>query len=162
MVQHPGHPAQDCRSRGHSDHCTRDRLHCIARPPTSVIYLGLGWRRLEEEEKQDSTSVSALTVESVIVATKAEASHFASTRPSSTFSFSSLPSSFTTFLLGMRLTGLHQLDYEVLDEDLQFTHTGRHAGTLLQRGRVHRVSEHLAPALASQGRPGRCQWQGGQ
>ena len=61
----------------------------------------MGRRRLEEEEKPESTSASAVTAESAIAAAKAEASHFASARPSSTFSFSSLPSSFTTFLLGM-------------------------------------------------------------
>jgi triacylglycerol lipase len=61
----------------------------------------LGRRRLEEEEKRESTPASAVTVESVVAAAKAEASHFASARLSSTFSFSSLPSSFTTFLLGM-------------------------------------------------------------
>lgn len=63
--------------------------------------LGLGRRWLEEEEKPESTSASAVTAESLVTAAKAEASHFASARPSSTFSFSSLPSSFTTFLLGM-------------------------------------------------------------
>jgi len=64
-------------------------------------YLGLGRQQLEEEEKPESTSASAVTAESLVTAAKAEASHFASARSSSTFSFSSLPSSFTTFLLGM-------------------------------------------------------------
>jgi hypothetical protein len=50
-----------------------------------------------------STSTSAVTAESVIAAAKFETSHFASagSLPTSSFSFSSLPSSFTTFLLGM-------------------------------------------------------------
>lgn len=48
-----------------------------------------------------STSTSGVTAESVIAAAKTEAPHFASARSSSTFSFSSLPSSFTTLLLGM-------------------------------------------------------------
>jgi len=61
-------------------------------------YLGLGRRRLEEEEKPESSPTSAVTAESVVAA---EGSHFASARSSSTFSFSSLPSSFTTVLLGM-------------------------------------------------------------
>jgi len=61
----------------------------------------LGRRRLEVEEKPESTSASAVIAKSVVATAKAEASHFASARSSSTFSFSSLPSSFTTFILGM-------------------------------------------------------------
>ena len=61
----------------------------------------MGRRRLEEEEKPESTSASAVTAESVVVAAKAVVSQSASARSSSTFSLSSLPSSFTTFLLGM-------------------------------------------------------------
>jgi triacylglycerol lipase len=61
----------------------------------------LGQRQHGEEEKPESTSASAVTAESVVAAAKAEASHFASARSSSAFSFSSLPSSFSTFLLGM-------------------------------------------------------------
>lgn len=61
----------------------------------------MGRRRFEEEEKSELTPASAVTAESVVAAAKVEASRFASARSSSTFSFSSLPSSFTTFLLGM-------------------------------------------------------------
>lgn len=61
----------------------------------------MGRRRPEEEEKPESTSASAVTAESVLAAAKAGVSHFARARSSSTFSFSSLPSSTTTFLLGM-------------------------------------------------------------
>ena len=59
----------------------------------------MGRRQLEEEEK--STIASAVTAESVVAAAKAEGSHFAIGRSSSAFSFSSLPSSFTTLILGM-------------------------------------------------------------
>jgi triacylglycerol lipase len=62
-------------------------------------YLGLG-RRLGEEEKPVS-STSAVTAESVTAALKSEVSHFTRARSSSTFSFSSLPSSFSMLLLGM-------------------------------------------------------------
>ena len=61
----------------------------------------MGRRRFEEEEKSELTPASPVTTESVVAAAKVEASRFASARSSSTFSFSSLPSSFTTFLLGM-------------------------------------------------------------
>jgi triacylglycerol lipase len=64
-------------------------------------YLGLGRRRLDEEEKSTWTSTSAVTAESVVATAKAEASRITSAGSSSTFSLSSLPSSFTTFLLGM-------------------------------------------------------------
>ena len=64
-------------------------------------YLGLGRRRLDEEEKSASTSTSAVTAESVVATAKAEASRITSAGSSSTSSLSSLPSSFTTFLLGM-------------------------------------------------------------
>ena len=60
----------------------------------------MGRRQLEGEEKPESSSSGAVTTEPVVAAAKAEA-HFTSSRSSSTFSLSSLPSSFTTVLLGM-------------------------------------------------------------
>jgi triacylglycerol lipase len=54
----------------------------------------LGRRQLEEEENPVSTSTGVVSAESLVAAAKAGGSL-------SAFSFSSLPSSFTTFLLGM-------------------------------------------------------------
>jgi triacylglycerol lipase len=93
---HRGSPFMDwCKARRYTHH-----LGATNRLTTPLCgdqeYLGLGRRRFGEE-KPVSTSTGVITTAAV----KTEASHFASAGSPSAFSFSSLPSSFTTFLLGM-------------------------------------------------------------
>ncbi|KAI9430972.1 alpha/beta-hydrolase [Lactarius indigo] len=105
-------------------------------------YLGLGRRRPEDDEERRSTMTTIDAIDTTAEQVRSQ-----------TLSLSSLPSSFTTFLLGLFDSPAYaNLTTSYLTETFNPRYARRPPRALFQHRGTHDSAQHLAPALVPQSR----------